>query len=126
VREEFEDAELKMEQCRDTLAIEMYQLLSKEADLAARIVDYVHLQRGYHEKAIQVLNSFIPDLELVVQESPIRPVFGASLEEHLKVTSRQIAWPIEMCVCALIEQGMDEEGLFRVAGSKYLTLARSG
>lgn len=51
-------------------------------------------------------------------DSPIKPVFGTSLEEHLRVTKRRIAYPLEICIRALQELGMSEEGLFRVAGSK--------
>ncbi|XP_034247836.1 rho GTPase-activating protein 44-like isoform X2 [Thrips palmi] len=116
IREELEDAELKVEQCRDQLASEMFQLISREADLAKTIVEYARLQKSYHEKALSVLEDFLPDLEAVVYDSHIRPVFGTPLEEHLRVTSRKIAFPIELCVCTLLELGMEEEGLFRVAG----------
>ena len=44
------------------------------------------------------------------------PVFGQPLEDHLRRTTRDIATVIETCVCVLLEEGMDEEGLFRVAG----------
>lgn len=43
-------------------------------------------------------------------------MYGLDLEEHLQVTGRKIAFPIELCVCALLELGMEEEGLFRLAG----------
>lgn len=49
-------------------------------------------------------------------------MFGLSLEEHLRVTGRKIAYPIELCVCALSVLAMDEEGLFRVAGGEYFTV----
>ena len=52
----------------------------------------------------------------------MKPVFGVPLEEHLRVTERKIAYPIELCVCALSELGMDEEGLFRVAGGQFKSL----
>lgn len=48
----------------------------------------------------------------------MRPVFGRPLEEHLRVTGRKIAYPIELCVCGLLELGIAEEGLFRVAPGK--------
>jgi hypothetical protein len=56
-------------------------------------------------------------------ESPSKPVFGYPLEEHLRVTRRKVAFPIELCVCALLELGMEEEGLFRVAGGGDIVLA---
>ncbi|KAG9460478.1 hypothetical protein GDO78_021566, partial [Eleutherodactylus coqui] len=44
-----------------------------------------------------------------------KPAFGTALEEHLKRSSRDIAIPIEACVMMLLETGMREEGLFRIA-----------
>lgn len=57
---------------------------------------------------------------VILGDSSEKPVFGLSLEEHLRVTGRKIAYPIELCVCALSVLAMDEEGLFRVAGGEYL------
>jgi hypothetical protein len=51
-------------------------------------------------------------------DSPSKPVYGYPLEEHLRVTRRKVAFPIELCVCALLELGMEEEGLFRVTGGR--------
>lgn len=48
----------------------------------------------------------------------MKPVFHFPLEEHLRVTNRKIAYPLELCVCILLELGMEEEGLFRIAGGK--------
>ena len=45
-----------------------------------------------------------------------KPVFGCDIDEHLRVSRRSIALPIEICVCTLYETAMDEEGLFRIAG----------
>lgn len=53
-------------------------------------------------------------------DSSVKAVFGISLEEHLRVTNRIIAYPLELCVCALTELGMSEEGLFRVAGGNKI------
>lgn len=58
-------------------------------------------------------------LLLNTDNSFMKPVFGLSLEEHLKITGRKIAYPLELCVCVLLEVGLEEEGLFRMAGSKY-------
>uniref|UniRef100_A0A1B6CIK0 Rho-GAP domain-containing protein n=1 Tax=Clastoptera arizonana TaxID=38151 RepID=A0A1B6CIK0_9HEMI len=116
IKDELEEAETKVEQCRDALACEMFQLISKEADLAATILEYAKLQRSYHQAALSTLDEMIPELENSIVESSMKPVFGIPLEEHLRVTDRKVAFPIELCVCALCELGMDEEGLFRIAG----------
>lgn len=50
-----------------------------------------------------------------LDDSTVKPVFGFPIEEHLRVTGRTIAFPIELCVCALHELGLSEEGLLRIA-----------
>lgn len=58
-----EEAETKVEQCRDQLAAEMFQLMSRETELAHTIIQYVKLQRAYHESALHCLEDLIPGLE---------------------------------------------------------------
>lgn len=38
-----------------------------------------------------------------------KPSYGKSLEEHLTISGREIAFPIEACVTMLLECGMQEE-----------------
>lgn len=38
-----------------------------------------------------------------------KPSFGKPLEEHLAVSRREIAFPVEACVTMLLECGMQEE-----------------
>ncbi|XP_054281560.1 rho GTPase-activating protein 44-like isoform X1 [Macrosteles quadrilineatus] len=116
IRDELEEAETKVEQCRDTLACEMFQLMARETELATTVLEYARLQRSYHQTAMATLDEMIPELESNILDWSVKPVFGVSLEEHLRVTGRKIAYPIELCVCALSVLAMDEEGLFRVAG----------
>lgn len=115
IRDELEEAETKVEQCRDALACEMLQLIARESELSMTILEYARLQKNYHQTAVAILDEIIPEMEAAIGESFVRPVFGKPLEEHLRVTSRKIAYPIELCVCGLLELGMGEEGLFRVA-----------
>lgn len=51
-----------------------------------------------------------------VGDSSVKAIFGTNLVEHLRVTGRKIAYPLELCICALTELGMTEEGILRVAG----------
>lgn len=117
IKEELEDAVQRVEQCRDALAVEMFQLISKEAELAQTVVQYVKLQKAYHESALRILEEKIPELEKNISDSASKPVYGYPLVEHLRVTQRKVAFPIELCVCALLELGMEEEGLFRITGA---------
>ncbi|XP_060816336.1 rho GTPase-activating protein 44-like isoform X3 [Bombus pascuorum] len=117
LREELEEAETKVEQCRDQLAAEMFQLMSRETELAHTIIQYVKLQRAYHESALHCLEELIPGLESYINDNEMKPVYGYPLEEHLRVTNRKIALPVQLCVSALLRLGMEEEGLFRIAGA---------
>lgn len=48
-----------------------------------------------------------------------KPCYGKPLEEHLALSGRDIAFPIEACVTMLLECGMQEE----VRASKRITSA---
>lgn len=136
----------------------MFQLMSRETELAHTIIQYVKLQRAYHESALHCLEDLIPGLEsyiskypnvfvnrkrllcsrifimlcfqnslkifihiqllsIIIDDNEMKPVYGYPLEEHLRVTNRKIALPIQLCVSALLRLGMEEEGLFRIAGA---------
>lgn len=55
--------------------------------------------------------------------STSKPIFGFPIEDHLRVTGRTIAYPIELCVCSLHELALEEEGLFRITGGLYSSLS---
>lgn len=47
---------------------------------------------------------------LVLTETWVeKPCYGKPLEEHLALSGRDIAFPIEACVTMLLECGMQEE-----------------
>lgn len=117
LRDELEEADVKVEQCRDVLAVEMFNLLAKENEFASYILQLLKLQRGYHESALNNLQSIIPMLEKKIGHSCVKRVFGIPLKEHLAVTGKYVAYPLEICIAALTEIGMFEEGLFRLTGS---------
>lgn len=117
LKDDMEEADFKVEQHRDLLAVEMFNLLRRESELAQYMLQLLKLQRAYHESALKNLEKMIPHLEQKIGDSSVKTVFGISLEEHLRVTNRKLAFPLEVCICALTEFGMLEEGLFRVVGS---------
>lgn len=51
---------------QDLLACEMFQLISKEADIAATVLEYAKLQRAYHQTALATLDEMIPELETAI------------------------------------------------------------
>lgn len=60
------------------------------------------------------LFSFSFSWSFAFSEGNNKKIFKVPLEDHLAVTHRTISYVIELCVCALLEKGIYEEGLLRV------------
>ncbi|XP_071778915.1 rho GTPase-activating protein 44 [Centroberyx gerrardi] len=117
LREEMEEAANRMEICRDQLSADMYNFVAKEIDYANYFQTLIEIQAEYHRKSLEILHSILPQIKAHQEAWVEKPSFGKSLEEHLNISGREIAFPIEACVTMLLECGMQEEGLFRVAPS---------
>nr|XP_056722324.1 rho GTPase-activating protein 17 [Euleptes europaea] len=115
LKEEVDEAGNKVEQCKDQLAADMYGFIAKEGDYARYFVSLLEAQADYHRKALAVLEKVLPEIQAHQDKWTEKPAFGTPLEEHLKRSGREIALPIEACVMMLLETGMKEEGLFRIA-----------
>ncbi|CAH2037716.1 unnamed protein product, partial [Iphiclides podalirius] len=94
-REELEEAGTRVEAARDALAADIEPIMNLLCNS---------------------LQDTVPELERFINDSSVKPVFGYPLEEHLRVTGRTIAFPLELCICTLHELALNEEGLFRIAG----------
>lgn len=68
VKEDLDEADIKVEQSRDLLAYEMFKLLKRENELSQYILQLLKLQRGYHESALKNLETVIPQLERRISE----------------------------------------------------------
>uniref|UniRef100_A0A3P8S2W4 Rho GTPase-activating protein 44 n=1 Tax=Amphiprion percula TaxID=161767 RepID=A0A3P8S2W4_AMPPE len=117
LREEMEESANRMEICRDQLSADMYNFVAKEIDYANYFQALIETQAEYHRKSLEILHSVLPQIKAHQEAWVEKPSFGKSLEEHLNISGREIAFPIEACVTMLLECGMQEEGLFRVAPS---------
>ncbi|XP_074552259.1 rho GTPase-activating protein 44 isoform X3 [Halichoeres trimaculatus] len=117
LREEMEESANRMEICRDQLSADMYSFVAKEIDYANYFQTLIETQAEYHRKSLEILHSILPQIKAHQEAWVEKPSFGKSLEEHLNISGREIAFPIEACVTMLLECGMQEEGLFRVAPS---------
>ncbi|KAL4624540.1 rho GTPase-activating protein 17-like [Arapaima gigas] len=115
LKEEVDEALNKVELCKDQLAADLYSFFSREGDHACYYVTLLEAQADYHRKSLSVLESVLPTIQAQQDSWTEKPAFGTALDEHLKRSSREIALPIEACVMMLLETGMKEEGLFRIA-----------
>uniref|UniRef100_A0A671T3Q8 Rho GTPase-activating protein 44 n=1 Tax=Sinocyclocheilus anshuiensis TaxID=1608454 RepID=A0A671T3Q8_9TELE len=117
LREEMEETANRMEICRDQLSADMYNFMAKEIDYANYFQTLIEVQAEYHRKSLEILQSVLPQIKAHQEAWIEKPSYGKALEEHLAISGREIAFPIEACVTMLLECGMQEEGLFRVAPS---------
>ncbi|XP_075417197.1 rho GTPase-activating protein 44 isoform X2 [Tenrec ecaudatus] len=117
LREEMEEAANRVEICRDQLSADMYSFVAKEIDYANYFQKLIEVQAEYHRKSLTLLQAVLPQIQAQQEAWVEKPSFGKPLEEHLTISGREIAFPIEACVTMLLECGMQEEGLFRVAPS---------
>ncbi|XP_012863675.2 rho GTPase-activating protein 44 [Echinops telfairi] len=117
LREEMEEAANRVEICRDQLSADMYSFVAKELDYANYFQKLIEVQAEYHRKSLTLLQAVLPQIQAQQEAWVEKPSFGKPLEEHLAISGREIAFPIEACVTMLLECGMQEEGLFRVAPS---------
>ncbi|KAJ8246262.1 hypothetical protein GJAV_G00265600 [Gymnothorax javanicus] len=117
LREEMEEAANRMEICRDQLSADMYNFVAKEIDYANYFQMLIEVQAEYHRKSLEILQNVLPQIKAHQEAWVEKPCFGKPLEEHLSLSGRDIAFPIEACVTMLLECGVQEEGLFRVAPS---------
>uniref|UniRef100_W5LJK6 Rho GTPase-activating protein 44 n=1 Tax=Astyanax mexicanus TaxID=7994 RepID=W5LJK6_ASTMX len=115
LREELEEAANRVEICRDQLSTDMYSFVAKETDYANYFQTLIELQAEYHRKSLELLQNVLPQIKAQQELWIEKPCFGKPLEEHLRLSGRDIAFPIEACVTMLLDCGLQEEGLFRVA-----------
>ncbi|XP_056144184.1 rho GTPase-activating protein 17b isoform X3 [Lampris incognitus] len=115
LKDEMDEALNKVEICKDQLSADMYNFASKEGDYARYYLMLLEAQADYHRRSLQALEAAIPTIQLQQDSWMEKPAFGTALEEHLKRSNREIALPLEACVMMLLETGMKEEGLFRIA-----------
>ncbi|CAG11439.1 unnamed protein product, partial [Tetraodon nigroviridis] len=115
LKDEMEEALNKVEACKDQLSVDLYSFASKEGDYARYFVLLLEAQADYHRRSLAALESALPTIQMQQDSWMEKPAFGTALEEHLKRSNREIALPIEACVMMLLETGMKEEGLFRIA-----------
>ncbi|KAJ7989711.1 hypothetical protein DPEC_G00307360 [Dallia pectoralis] len=115
LKDEMDEALNKVEMCKDQLSADMYNFSSKEAGYSHFYVLLVEAQAEYHRKSLAALEGVLPTIKAQQDSWMEKPAYGTTLEEHLKRSNREIALPLEACVMMLLETGMKEEGLFRIA-----------
>ncbi|XP_038199880.1 SH3 domain-binding protein 1 isoform X1 [Arvicola amphibius] len=124
LKEEEEELKRKVEQCKDEYLADLYHFATKEDSYANYFIHLLEIQADYHRRSLTSLDTALAelrdnhsqsDLPPLMTATPISRVYGVSLRTHLQELGRDIALPIEACVLMLLSEGMQEEGLFRLA-----------
>ncbi|XP_021072386.1 SH3 domain-binding protein 1 isoform X2 [Mus pahari] len=124
LKEEEEELKKKVEQCKDEYLADLYHFSTKEDSYANYFIHLMEIQADYHRKSLTSLDTALAELRdnhsqadhsPLMTAAPFSRVYGVSLRTHLQDLGRDIALPIEACVLLLLSEGMQEEGLFRLA-----------
>ncbi|KAM5289176.1 SH3 domain-binding protein 1 [Ctenodactylus gundi] len=124
LREEEEELKKRVEQCKDEYLADLYHFATKEDSYANYFIHLLEIQADYHRRSLSSLDTALAELKEnhssadpspSMTATPFSKVYGVSLGSHLQEQGRDIALPIEACVLMLLSEGMQEEGLFRLA-----------
>nr|XP_021509689.1 SH3 domain-binding protein 1 isoform X4 [Meriones unguiculatus] len=124
LKEEEEELKKKVEQCKDEYLADLYHFATKEDSYANYFIHLLEIQADYHRRSLTSLDTALAELRdnhsqadpsPLMTAAPFSRVYGVSLRTHLQELGRDIALPIEACVLLLLSEGMQEEGLFRLA-----------
>ena len=85
--------------------------MSRESRYAKSVLDLMKIKHEFYKNAFATIDAELPNIERILNETHLRPVFGEGLEDHLKSTGRAIAYPILLAVSYLRRGGSNEEGL---------------
>lgn len=105
--------DVSMEQ--DKLTSTLLTLVSRENRYASSVLGLIRIRKQFYETAFNTISAELPNIERILSETHLRPVFGERLEDHLNATGRAIAFPIHLAVTYLRRSGLSDEGLFRIS-----------
>ena len=100
---------------QDKLTSTLMTLVSRENRYAESVLEMMRLKKQFYENAFKTIEAELPNIERILQETNMRPVFGERLEDHLASTGRNIAFPIALTVRYMLDSGLEDEGLFRIS-----------
>ena len=94
LKDELETATREKESAEDKLTTCLYNLQSKEKDLAANLLQTMKSFQTYFSRVLFKINENIPKLEERVINSSKSKVYGENLENHLRNNSIKMLFSI--------------------------------
>lgn len=112
---ELENVNKDVAQEKDKLTTSLLTLVSRENRYAKSVLDLMKLRKQFYENAFRTIEAELPNIEKLLMDTQVRPVFGEDLEDHLRATRRTIAYPIALTITYLRDTDLNDEGLFRIS-----------
>ena len=99
---------------QDKLCSKLLSLVSRENRYANSVLELLKIKQQFYVNAFTTITAELPNLEGILRETQMRPIFGEDLDDHLRACKRKIAKPIALSIKSLREGGLTDEGLFRI------------
>uniref|UniRef100_A0A0K0FH57 Rho GTPase-activating protein 92B (inferred by orthology to a D. melanogaster protein) n=1 Tax=Strongyloides venezuelensis TaxID=75913 RepID=A0A0K0FH57_STRVS len=115
---DFDSLVNKVDSLRESTLALMFTLKGREYQNAMIIRDFMQQHLDFYEKAAKILKSRIELVDKDIKVYIRQPIFGVDIDKHCQKEGRKIAAPIQICAEVLFENGMKEQGLFRVPGNQ--------
>jgi hypothetical protein len=128
---ELDDANYAAKEKYDKYTESLYKRVAEESELTNHYLEYLKCQKQYHKQSYKRLDAIIPVVKSALNNYPKKPVFGSDLTEYfwlinpVKIPAEQrqnyfqVSPVIKKLCDEMTKQGAyEEEGIFRVPGSK--------
>ena len=99
---------------QDKLCSKLLSIVSRENRYANSVLELMKIKQQFYVNAFTTITAELPNLEGMLRDTQMRPIFGEDLDDHLRACRRKIAKPIALSVKSLREGGLTDEGLFRI------------
>ena len=111
-----ENATNQFHMAQDTYITALLSFSSKELDHIKPLQCLLTCQQRMYNDVSKILNSKLPGLQDNIEKTVNTPVFGSDLDKHLETTGKQIATVLQKCCSSLLKSGIEQPGIFRLAG----------
>jgi hypothetical protein len=130
IEKELDEANLIANEKYDKYTEGLYKRIANECELTKFYLDYLKIQKRYHKQALKRLDNTIPNIKELINSYSKKPVFGSCLLEYVKMSNKNtifrnnpdyqyVSPVIRKLIDGMVKQNVfNEEGIFRVAGSR--------
>lgn len=114
---ELDDARLVVNERYDRYTEGLFKKVSEETELANCFLEYLKLQQKFHKQVYEILDDNIPDIKGLINDYPKKPIFGAPIEEQLRLSnSNDVSPVIRKLIDGMVKQNVFSEEVKEIKG----------